>query len=514
MLTRRDFLKLMATLPLVRRSWQPRPITSPPHAAANEEQPNLLVLLFDAFSAKHASLYGYPRQTTPQMERFAQHATVYHAHYTGGSFTNPGTASLLTGTYPWTHRSMHLYSPMLAPQAKKNVYHALGDDYYSVSYSHNLIATNLLYQCLPDMDDLKMPRELCLVDGQWSDKLFSNDFDIAVWRERNFRGGGALSTYATSIFYYLFHKEQWINQRKKLEAQYEDRFPRGLPRLNDQIFILEDAIDWLRDHLPQLPQPFIVYFHFLPPHPPHCPSREFVDLFQNDGWILPKKPDHPYSMDYSIEDLRTNAAEYDEYIAYSDAEFGRLVDHIQQSTLKDNTYLLLTSDHGEMFERGIWGHWTETLYEELTRIPLIIHAPGQQERRDVHTPTSAVDVLPTLLHFAGRPIPDWCEGRVLPPYQTPDEATDAERSVFVVDGKFNAKRGPLQIGTVAMIKGPYKLIHYFGYKNIPQPYEMYNLQKDPEELNDIYATSPLAADLREELAAKLRQVNREAQQAS
>ena len=209
-LNRRDFLKLMAALPLVRLSWQPRPIHRAPKAAADDDrdQPNLLILLFDAFSAQHASLYGYPRHTTPQIERFAERATVYHAHYTGGSFTNPGTASLLTGTHPWDHRSMQLYSPMLASQVKKNFYHALGDTYYGVGYSHNMIATTLLYQCMADLDDFMKTRELCLMDGQLADKLFFNDYDIAVWRERGFRGGGALSAYATSIFYYLFHKDQ------------------------------------------------------------------------------------------------------------------------------------------------------------------------------------------------------------------------------------------------------------------------------------------------------------------
>ena len=68
--------------------------------------PNVLILLFDALSAKHISTYGYPRETMPNLTRFAQQATVYHAHYSGGNFTTPGTASLLTGTYPWSHRAL------------------------------------------------------------------------------------------------------------------------------------------------------------------------------------------------------------------------------------------------------------------------------------------------------------------------------------------------------------------------------------------------------------------------
>ena len=113
---RRDFLKLMATLPLVRISWRqrdPASILNADAEATDADRPNILVLLFDTLSARHTSLDGYPRHTTPHLERFAERATVYHAHHASGNFTNPGTASLLTGAYPWKHRSMQLYSPII-----------------------------------------------------------------------------------------------------------------------------------------------------------------------------------------------------------------------------------------------------------------------------------------------------------------------------------------------------------------------------------------------------------------
>lgn len=57
------------------------------------------------------SLYGYPRQTTPNIEKAVDEgATVFHRHYAGGSWTPSGTASLMTGTYPWTHRALHAFS--------------------------------------------------------------------------------------------------------------------------------------------------------------------------------------------------------------------------------------------------------------------------------------------------------------------------------------------------------------------------------------------------------------------
>ena len=70
--------------------------------------PNIIVILFDAMSARNLSLYGYPRETTPFLDKFAARSTVYHRHYSGGNFTTPGTASMLTGMFQWKHRAFNV----------------------------------------------------------------------------------------------------------------------------------------------------------------------------------------------------------------------------------------------------------------------------------------------------------------------------------------------------------------------------------------------------------------------
>ena len=88
--------------------------------------PNIIVLVFDAMSARNLSIYGYPRPTASNLERFAEHATVYHSHSSGGNYTIPGTASLLTGTYPWTHRAINYGGQVKSDMAEDNIFHALG----------------------------------------------------------------------------------------------------------------------------------------------------------------------------------------------------------------------------------------------------------------------------------------------------------------------------------------------------------------------------------------------------
>src|SRR5690348_16838419 len=105
---RRDFLKVAALFPpalLLSKIFASanKPATAGPDAAL----PNVIIILFDAMTARNLSLYGYHRKTTSNFDKFAERATVYHSHDSAGNFTIPGTSSLLTGTYPWTHRAFN-----------------------------------------------------------------------------------------------------------------------------------------------------------------------------------------------------------------------------------------------------------------------------------------------------------------------------------------------------------------------------------------------------------------------
>ncbi len=144
-ISRRDFLKMAAGLsmtPLVGST------TSAGTGAENQAGtlPNIIILIFDALSAFHLSLYDYPRQTSPNFERFASSATLYHNHHSVANFTTPSTASLFTSTYPWEHRAYTLRG-LIAPQAGQyNIFRLLGDKYYNAAYTHNVNADMLLYQ--------------------------------------------------------------------------------------------------------------------------------------------------------------------------------------------------------------------------------------------------------------------------------------------------------------------------------------------------------------------------------
>ncbi len=264
----------------------------------------------------------------------------------------------------------------------------------------------------------------------------------------------------------------------------------------DVYFSLNQITDGVINLLSELPMPFFTYIHFMPPHAPYMPTKPYLGLFE-DGWSPPVKKRHPLAPKTPTERLDSQRRRYDEYIANLDAEFGRLLDFMEESRLFENSYVIVTSDHGEMFERGVIGHSTPLLFEPVIRIPLIISSPGQTHRQDIHSLTSNIDILPTLLNIAHLPIPTWCEGKALP--FTPEES-DHQRSIFVIEAKKNPSFAPLTKATIALIKGQYKLVYYLGYRNYDHQYEFYDLENDPDEMENRYPAHPIAAEMQAELS--------------
>ncbi len=503
LINRRDFLRLAGLLPLSLAAprWTTRLAGS---ALAAGGRQNVIVVVFDAFSACNISLYGYKRETTPNLARLAKRAIVYHNHFAGSNFTTSGTASLLTGTLPWTHRAIQKNGQVAKPFVTQNLFGAF-QDYYRIAGTHNGWAYTLLRQFRHEMDEL-VPRDKLFLASfdSFIETLFNNDEDVAsVSWARDMQIGE--EGYAYSLF--LSHLYTVLQEGRI--ANLKPLFPRGLPTTgSDNGFLLEQAVDWIGDLLTVIPQPFFGYFHFLPPHDPYHTSLEFYNRFEGDGYRPPDKPVDVFSHRKAANGLETRR-DYDEFILYVDKEFGRFYDALEKSRLLENTWLVLTSDHGEMSERGIAGHNTEVLYQPVIRVPLLIFEPGREVGMDVHTPTSAVDVLPTLAHLTGHGIPNWTEGVVLPPYAA--GSPDANRNIYIMRATENDQYAPLTRASTMLVRGRYKLLYYFGYddRGIEELVKLYDLEADPEELVDLSTSQKdVAAELLRELKSKLAEVNK------
>ncbi len=500
-LTRREFLKLVSLTPVGIFS---RPLEKAKNAL-NPAAPNVIIIVFDAWSQRHVSLYGYPRRTMPELERFAERATVYHNHYSAGTFTVPGTASLLTGLHPWSHRAFHLGAAVAAAHTRHNMFAALSETHGTMGYAQNEFADQILYEMRDDLDTHVRNWTFNAQNSNlYGAPIFNKNPRVAFASlEDNLirRGEGS----DASLFAGTLLRLYFLYNRAKYNDAYGDNYPRGLPDSSEK-FLLPDVVNGAIQTLKGIRSPTLAYFHFYPPHDPYCPTKDFFKKFI-DRWKAPEKPIHDVSENkYDAGKLALNRRYYDEFIASWDHEAGRLFDFLKESGLTENSYIFVTADHGELFERGVLGHFTKLMYDPLTHVPLVVSRPGQKAREDIHAFTSSVDILPTVANVLRHPIPAWAEGKLLPGLGGVEEQG---RSIFSFDAKYNSSFAPLKDYSASITRDMYRLIHFSYPRDNYEKFEFYDLEGDPQEMKDLYPSRPSSAlEMKEELMQKIEDVNR------
>lgn len=180
-----------------------------------------------------------------------------------------------------------------------------------------------------------------------------------------------------------------------------------------------------------------------------------------------------------------NIVQIDDYIQ-------RIIEKAE-SIWGDDLYIVFTADHGDMMgNHSLWGK-NSAVYDDVLRVPLVVHHPGQKARRDIAERVSSMDVFPTLLGMGGAEVPQGIDGRPL------DEVVAAGGRDVVLSSCE---------GRVAIVKGHIKLcVNAKGFEvtdGTPIFRELYDLEKDPYEFTNLYA-DPAYAQVRDELEARLRE---------
>jgi arylsulfatase A-like enzyme len=196
-------------------------------------------------------------------------------------------------------------------------------------------------------------------------------------------------------------------------------------------------------------RPFFLFLHFYDPHWHYAPPPETLGLFESSyaGKVTGLWGDFSKLDRNALRpaDLAHILALYDGEIRYTDDHLKRVLTHLAERGLDRGTVVLVTSDHGEEFlEHGSWEH-QKTLYEEVIRIPLLVAGPGVTARREPKQ-ASLLDVAPTLLTWAGLPVPGHARGRsLLTPlpereaFGETDHTNDGTRKLFVRAGEGRGK---------------------------------------------------------------------------
>jgi arylsulfatase A-like enzyme len=440
-------------------------VISPTPAA----RPNVIILTMDALSAQHMSLYGYSRPTTPRLARFARGAMVFEHAYANANFTTPGIASILTGTRPWTNRALELPTWPRASTRRTSLPAVLRRAGYRLGYvSSNVYAGASREGMGPYFQFTSMDRS--------RHTLICNDALSAHLRY----------VCAATELRPLEFLDDIVYRMEGSGGNLE----------HDPRLALDPAIHWLETV--KRNRPLFLWVHLFPPHSPYAAPPPWLGRFDpspRDDTAALTQPDWAWQLSrLSPQHIAVLAARYDENLAYVDHYAGPFLEHVLK-ILGPNTVVIVSSDHGESFSHGYGAHTGPGLYNEIIHIPLIIKLPFETDGRRCNAIAQQVDIAPTVAALAGiAPPADW-EGRsLLGRCSASAGDSAARRAVFSMNFEQNPRYAALKTGSVAVIQGHWKLIHYMGHLHYPfmPPLhdQLYDLATDPNEQVNLASQRP------------------------
>lgn len=274
-------------------------------------------------------------------------------------------------------------------------------------------------------------------------------------------------------------------------------FASEVPGGGDARRLFDAALAWLDELRRTAPRRrFYIYVHTMEPHAPYRFHRGFTERFLPGG--TPPAAEKLREAESHEETLVTPTAAqaallkalYSGEVAYHEHHLARFLDELARRKLLGETLVVHTNDHGEelLDHGGVYhGH---TLYEELTRCPMVLRFPpvflagGRSLER-----VELVDLVPTILETLGLPPIPGTHGRSLVP--DPERVESGAMAYAISVGRNARPRGPGSDNplpqTRAVWFGPYKLIVHHR-----QETELYDLSRDPGERHNLAATHPVA----------------------
>jgi len=260
----------------------------------------------------------------------------------------------------------------------------------------------------------------------------------------------------------------------------------------DTVDITNEVISWIRENRHRK---FFLMITYNAPHNAYIPPKRYLNPLKKR-----LKKIHPWFRAYLGE------------VSYTDDYLGRVIAELKRLHLYDNSIIIITSDHGEIFHpahqmspytdvKSIFTHG-QTQFDEELRAPLVIKPPGSFPEKNVRIEAQVrnIDIAPTILALMEYPVPESYQGKSLLPLI--DGSEEEERIVHSEGRKMYSVR-----------YGGYKYAErFYGYGICPahwggelvrEHHELYDIQSDPHELRNLYTERP---DRAEQMKALLRKV--------
>ena len=388
-------------------------------------KPNVILIVCDDLNTDIEGFGGHPQSQTPNISRLMDSGVSFQQMHCTIPICAPSRSSFFTGIYPhtsnnfgmdnWNQNSVLANSKTIFAHFKENGYRTIGTgklmhhhahadwDEFREEADYGPYAHNGTQQVPHPLTPAPLRNDFGKIDGSFGPfvSLQGKDF-----------GDGKRYTW----------------QRGNWENIYDMSFPQeGARDLTADEANAQWAVKKLKGYSGESnAKPFFMGIGFMRPHTPLIVPQRFYDQYPLESLELPKilqgDAEDTYltksrgGNDRGLKLFNSLVASYDgdvelalkhftqaylACVASIDELVGIILDAVDQSPLKDNTIIVFTSDHG-------WGTgpkdyvYKNSLWEESTRVPFIIRAPGVAKKgADVEHPTSLVDLYPTLIELCG-----------------------------------------------------------------------------------------------------------------
>jgi arylsulfatase A-like enzyme len=389
--------------------------------------PNIIFFGIDSLRADHMSLYGYPRLTTPHMDRFAQGGTVFDRTYSAYIPTTPAYTSMFTGMDLFSHQVVALrHNGGLRPEVK-----TLAEVLRENGYTTTCVGFR----------------------GNPASRGFDSYIDFPGWGS-------------------------W-NEGRSPKAENLNKV--AIPELDRLTKAKEPFLLFLRHmdpHAPYLPpEPYErAFYHGAECDPknksmqPVMTFKPFCDFFAS--WMPPGISDKDYVI-----------AQYDGAVAYMDAAIATIFTTLEAKGILDESIVVINSDHGETLYDHECYFDHHSMYDQTLHVPLILRYPGKVPAGlRVGGYNRQQDLMPTLLELAGIDTGIQFDGKSLLP-MVRGEVASYESEFYITECTWMRKHG-WRTPQWKLIIALEPDMHF------KPPVELYNLVEDPGELVNLADSQP------------------------
>jgi arylsulfatase A-like enzyme len=461
-----------------------------------DPRPNILLFFTDQQRWDTIAAMGCPWMQTPNLDRLAARGTLFTQAFCNSPLCMPSRQSMLSGRYPaaagCTENGVEMREDV------PHVATILGGAGYHTANIGKLHFKNHAHRDHSEphpsygFDTLMISDEPGLYEDAYTAWLQSRGLnDIRAWKLESSPGRG--------------HEFRISGPPREVTKPLAFQGPDDASHTS---WVAQETCQFLSQHQHDR---FFCVAGFFAPHSPVNPPQKWIDAYSETDVPLPIMNESEKSdLGLSDQEWLNVRRSYCALVSHVDEEIGRILDHLDDLELTENTLIVFTSDHGDHLGDHGKIHKTPPGLDSCTRVPFIVAPPDRQDvprgvqRNEL---VELVDFLPTCLDFARIQSPPYLQGRSLKPLVTGTGDQDFDRNSVFIEWRRAYEAGWKVVRTQSA---------WYGRSRNGEEI-LFDLETDPHQLSNV-ASNPahheLLNQMRTELLSKWSEVEDQGRRAS